>query len=77
MKLAFKKNKESEISVFQVVDNEEREFNYVTMIKDLIKTKKMDDPDILGKFDPEEIASIKSMVKCINEKIASTDELSV
>lgn len=76
MKLTFKKDKESQISVFQVVDEQEKEFSYVDMIKALIETKVMEEPEISDGFTDAEIKSIKSMVKFINEKISTIDESS-
>lgn len=74
MKLAFKKDEESQISVFQIVDSQEQEFSYVDMIKALIETKKMEAPVISDGFTEAEIKSIESMVKFINKEITTTEE---
>ena len=69
MKLIFKKDKESQISVFQVIDGQEQEFSYVDMIKALIESKKMEEPEISGDFADTEGKSIKRMVEFINKEI--------
>ena len=74
-KLVFKKDDESQISVFLNVDGSEKDFSYVDMIKALIKSKKMEDPVISEGFTDAEIKSIYSMVTCINKEI-STPEVS-
>lgn len=70
MKLKFKKDKESQISVFQIIDGNEKEFSYVDMIKALIKSKEMEQPEISKGFSPAEISSINSMVTLINKEIS-------
>lgn len=74
MKLVFKKDKEHQISVLQEVDGKQLDFDYVDMIKALIKSRKLDDPDISEGFTEAEIKSIKSMVKRINEQISTVGE---
>lgn len=74
MKLVFKKDEEHKISVFQKVDGKQLEFDYVDMIKALIKSRKLDDPDISAGFTKAEIKSIKSMVERINKQICAIDE---
>lgn len=74
MKLAFKKNKDSQISVFQMVDGHEQGFSYVDMIKALIESKVMEEPDISDGFTDAEAKSINSMVTFINKEISTTDE---
>ncbi|MFX1521842.1 MAG: hypothetical protein ACFFCD_18205 [Promethearchaeota archaeon] len=74
MKLLFKKDEEHEIRVFQEVDGKQSEFSYVDMIKALIESKKMENPDISDDFTEAEIKSINSMVKFINQEISSTEE---
>ena len=74
MKLIFKKDDENEISVFQKVNSKEQDFSYVDMIKDLIKSKKMEDPEISKGFTEAEKKSINSMVTHINKGISITEE---
>lgn len=74
MKLIFKKDKESQISVFQVLDGQELEFSYVDMIEALIKSKQMETPEILDGFTDAEVKSINSMVSFINKEISAIDE---
>ena len=69
MKLIFKKDKDSQISVVQNIDGKEQEFSYVDMIKALIKSKKMEEPEILEGFTDAEVTSIKRMVEFINKEI--------
>lgn len=76
MKLTFKKDEKSQISVVQDIDGEEQDFSYVDMIKALIESKKMEEPEISEGFTDAEVASIRRMVEFINEEIASTDEAS-
>jgi len=73
MKLIFKKDKESQISVFQLLDGQEQEFSYVDMIKALIKSKQMETPEISEGFSDAEAKSINSMVTFINKEISLTD----
>ena len=70
MKLVFNKNDELEISVIQKNGNEEKEFNYVEMIKDLINTKSLEEPEMVGDFTESEIGSIKTMIKHINTDVS-------
>lgn len=71
MKLVFSKNKELEVSVHKKSGDSRSDFSYIDMIKGLIKTKKLDDPDLDGEFSDAEKGSINSMVKHINVEIAS------
>lgn len=71
MKLVFKKSKDAEISVFQKLDDQEKEFSYVDMIKCLIKSKKLEQPEICGEFTEAEVKSINSMVRHINSRVSS------
>ncbi len=73
MKLIFKKDDESNISVVQVIDGDEQKFDYVDMIKALIESKELEEPEIEGGFTDAEEASIKRMVEFINAEV-STDE---
>lgn len=77
MKLVFKKDKEHQISVLQEVDGKQLDFDYVDMIMALIKSRKLDDPDISESFTEAEIKSIKSMVERINKQICAIDEPNV
>lgn len=70
MKIIFRKNDESEISVFQKIDGEEKEFSYIDMIKQLINTKELEEAEIDGEFTEAEIKSINSMVSFINKEVA-------
>ncbi len=74
MKLVFKKDKEHQISVFHEVDGKQQDFSYVDMIKALIKSKKLDEPDISEGFTGAEIKSIKSMVTLINKELSAINE---
>lgn len=74
MKLVFKKDEDSQISVFQVVNSNEQDFSYVDMIKALIASKEMEEPEISGDFTDAEIKSINSMVTFINKEISTTEE---
>ncbi len=69
MKLIFKKDEESQISVVQDIDGTEQDFSYVDMIKALIESKKMEEPEISEGFTDAEVTSIQRMVKFINEEI--------
>jgi len=70
----FKKDEDSQISVFQIVDGQEKDFSYVDMIKALIDSKGMGEPEISDGFTEAEIKSIKSMVTFINKEISATEE---
>ena len=74
MKLVFKKDDKSQISVFQIIGDEEQEFSYVDMIKALIESKKMEEPEISGDFADTEGKSIKRMVEFINKEIEEKKE---
>ena len=74
MKLIFKKDEDSQISVVQDIDGNEQKFDYVDMIKALIDSKKMEGPEIEGDFTEDEVTSIKRMVKFINEEVGTEDE---
>jgi hypothetical protein len=75
MKLIFKKDDESQISVFHDIDGEEQKFSYVDMIKALIESKKMEEPEIQeGCFTEAETKSIQRMVEFINKEITTTEE---
>ncbi len=75
MKLVFKKDEDSRISVFQKVDDQEKDFSYVDMIKMLIDTKNMEEPEVSADFSEAEIKSINSMVKYINAEISPTEDI--
>jgi len=74
MKLLFKKDEDFQISVFHIVNGFEQEFSYVNMIKALIESKKMEEPEISDGFTDAEMKSINSMVTFINEEITTTEE---
>ena len=74
MKLLFKKDEDSQISVFQIVDGHEQDFSYVDMIKALAESKVMEEPDVSEGFTDAEIKSINSMVTFINKEISTTEE---
>lgn len=74
MKLVFKKNEDSQINVLGKLDGVERDFSYVDMIKALIESKEMEEPEILAGFSDAEIKSIRSMVAFINKEISTTKE---
>ncbi len=74
MKLIFKKDDKSQISVFQEIDKKVQEFSYVDMIKALIVSKKMEKPEILKGFTVAEITSINRMVELINKEISTIDK---
>jgi hypothetical protein len=71
MKLVFKKDEEAQITVLQKVDGNERDFSYVDMIKTLLKSQKLEEPEIADGFTEAEEKSINSMVRHINEKLES------
>lgn len=74
MKLIFKRDEDAQISVFQNVDGQEIDFSYVDMIKSLIDSKEMKEPDITGEFTDAEKKSIKSMITFINKEISVTND---
>lgn len=69
MKLIFKKNDKHEISVISSNGEEEAEFNYIDMIKNLINLKKMDEPEFDGEFSDSEKESVLSMIGHINQEV--------
>jgi hypothetical protein len=73
MKLIFKKDEDSQISVFQIIDGHEQDFSYVDMIKTLIESRVMEKPDMSGGFTDAEEKSINSMVTFINKEISTTE----
>lgn len=72
MKLAFKKDEENQIKVFRIVDGTENNFSYVEMIKSLIESKVMEEPEVSGNFTDAERKSIKDMTTFINKEVAPT-----
>lgn len=74
MKLVFKKDEESQIKVSQKIEGAERDYSYVDMIKSLIETRVMEQPEISGGFTEAEIKSINSMVTFINKEISVTEQ---
>lgn len=71
MKLVFRKNEASEICVSRMVEGAEEPFSYVDMIKELIESRSMEEPEIVGNFTDAEKGSIKSMMTHINKTITS------
>ena len=57
-----------------MVKGREQNFSYVDMIKSLIESKKMENPEISSGFTDAEIKSINSMVTFINKEITSKEE---
>ena len=57
-----------------MVKGREQNFSYVDMIKSLIESKKMENPEISSGFTDAEIKSINSMVTFINKEIISKEE---
>jgi hypothetical protein len=77
MKLVFKKDKNHQISVLQDIDGKRVVFDYVDMIKALIKSRRLEAPDISEGFTEAEVRSIKSMVERINKQISAIDKSDV
>lgn len=71
MKLVFTKNEELEISVYKLSEGNKEDFNYIGMLKELIKEEKLDEPDLIGEFTEAEKESINSMIKHINTEVAN------
>lgn len=69
MKLIFKKNEQSEITVMQKTGGSEVEFDYVNMVKKLINDKSLEKPEIVGDFSESEKESIIAMVADINSEV--------
>ncbi len=74
MKLVFNKDENQQISVFHEVDGKQHDFSYVDMIKALIKSRKLDEPDVSEGFTDAEAKSIKSMVTLINKEVSAIKE---
>tara|TARA_R110002096_G_scaffold436045_1_gene666021 strand:- start:7013 stop:7249 length:237 start_codon:yes stop_codon:yes gene_type:complete len=70
MKLIFSKNEENVISVTRKVGDNTSEFGYVDMVKSLIKTHSLEEPEIEGEFSDAEKESITKMVEHINAEVA-------
>ena len=70
MKLVFRKNEENEISVLRKEGDDTTEFSYVDMIKSLIETKSLEEPEIDGEFSEPEKESIAKMITHINNDVA-------
>lgn len=70
MKLVFSKNDENVISVTRKVGDDTSEFSYVEMVKSLIKTQSLGQPEIEGEFSDAEKESITKMVEHINAEVA-------
>ncbi|NKB82825.1 MAG: hypothetical protein GKS05_13270 [Nitrospirales bacterium] len=75
MKIVFKKDENSEITVFSKVDDNEQDFSYAEMIKALIESKVLGEPEISGNFTDDERKSITSMITLINKEIGKTEDL--
>lgn len=71
MKLVFNKNEKLEISVLHEVGGQSKDFNYIEMIKNLLVSKSLGEPELIGEFTDSEKNSIDSMVKHINLEVAN------
>lgn len=74
MKLIFKKDENHQISVLHQVDGDQQDFSYVDMIKALIESRKLEEPDISEGFTDAETKSINSMVTLINAEISTINQ---
>lgn len=74
MKLFFKKEGEK-ISV-NIKDNGEKDFDYITMIKSLIKENEFEESEFEGEFTAEEKQSVATILKGISDAITEDDEIS-
>lgn len=74
MKLLFKKDENNQIRVFGIVDGIEKDFSYVEMIKSLIDTGTMEQPEIQEGFSEAEASSINRMVNLINSKVTNVTQ---
>lgn len=74
MKLIFKKGEDAQINVFHFANGQEKDFAYVDMIKALICSKELAEPDIIGGFSEAEKKSIESMVTLINQEVSVLNE---
>jgi hypothetical protein len=70
MKLVFNKNEDQQINVSLKIAGKQQAFSYINMIKALIKSNKLDKPEISSGFSDAEIRSITSMVALINKEIS-------
>lgn len=66
MRLVFKKDENLEISVSSMDDGSATEFKYIDLVRNLMKVKKLDDPELIGDFSESEKLSIASMINHIN-----------
>jgi hypothetical protein len=69
MKLIFRKNDKHEISVLSSNGEDTTEFNYIDMIKNLIKLREMEEPEFDGDFSESERESVLSMINHINHEV--------
>lgn len=74
MKLVFNKDENQQIIVKNDSNGEQKDFSYVEMIKELIESRRLDDPVISEGFSDAEVSSIKSMVSFINKEVSSIDD---
>ncbi len=74
MKLVFNKDENQQIIVKNDFNGEQKDFSYIEMIKELIESRRLDDPVISEGFSDAEINSIKSMVSFINKEVSSIDD---
>lgn len=69
MKLIFSKDSNQEILVSCKKGENATEFNYISMIKELINVKKLEEPEFDGDFSEAEIESVRSMFNDINQDV--------
>ncbi|USF86408.1 hypothetical protein [Candidatus Endoriftia persephonae] len=74
MKLVFSKDEAHQIVVFNCFDGEKKEFSYVDMIKVLIQSQHLEEPEVSEGFSEAEVNSIKSMVSFINKEVSLIDQ---
>ncbi|MEW8659531.1 MAG: hypothetical protein AB2603_14530 [Candidatus Thiodiazotropha endolucinida] len=74
MKLIFKKDENQQIIVMNDFRGEQKDFSYVEMIKELIESRHLEEPEISEGFSEAETKSINSMVSFINQEISSIED---
>lgn len=65
------KKENDEYSIKVKINDEEKSFSYIEMIKELYENKKLEDAEYDGDFSDTEKESVDSLVNDINEHVGS------
>lgn len=74
MRMKFSKGEDGEVAVTLVDNTEEKEFDYVEMVKYLHSNNPLDEPEFSDGISENEKVKLQEMIKKMNEMVVTDTE---